>query len=82
MSADEAWIIPRQKTVIFKANKWGANKCNVFGFESIRKQTASENPSVSFNNRMLSRSLTDRMQKFKDEALAQLFSAARARWDE
>ncbi|HYX38675.1 MAG TPA: hypothetical protein VE954_36690 [Oligoflexus sp.] len=38
VSADETWVIPALKTVIFTAKSWGANKYNVFGFDTIRKQ--------------------------------------------
>ncbi|MDQ3231732.1 MAG: hypothetical protein M3Q07_07925, partial [Pseudobdellovibrionaceae bacterium] len=47
VSADETWIIPSQKTVIFTANKWGTNKYNVFGFETIRKQGCKNPDSLT-----------------------------------
>jgi hypothetical protein len=37
VSADETWIIPALKTVIFTADRWGKNKYNVFSFDSVRK---------------------------------------------
>jgi hypothetical protein len=37
VSADESWVIPGTKTVIFTANRWGADKYNVFGFDTVRR---------------------------------------------
>jgi len=37
VSADETWIIPSLKSVIFTAERWGTNKYNAFSFDTVRK---------------------------------------------
>lgn len=37
VSADETWIVPGLKTVFFTANRWGTNRYNAFGFETVRR---------------------------------------------
>jgi hypothetical protein len=37
VSADETWVIPASKTVIFTADRWGRNKYNAFSFDTVRR---------------------------------------------